>query len=110
MDTRERRKLGCLQPARHLGPAQDGPAVEELDHLRLDRRGLVVRQRDGGDDGVAVQADRLETLRRAFDATVRDPEFLADAAKTRFTVGSITGEELQKLVGEVTSLSPALLD
>ena len=57
-----------------------------------------------------VPTDRLETLRRAFDATVRDPEFLADAARTRLTVNPITGEELQKLVTEVTNLSPALLD
>jgi tripartite-type tricarboxylate transporter receptor subunit TctC len=57
-----------------------------------------------------VPADRLETLRRAFDATVRDPEFLADAARTRLTVNPITGEELQKLVTEVTNLPPALLD
>jgi tripartite-type tricarboxylate transporter receptor subunit TctC len=57
-----------------------------------------------------VPADRLEALRRAFDATMRDPEFLAEAQRTRLTVNSITGEELQKLVGDVTSLAPALLE
>jgi tripartite-type tricarboxylate transporter receptor subunit TctC len=57
-----------------------------------------------------IPADRLEALRRAFDATMKDPEFLADAARTRLTVDPITGEELQKLVGEVANLSPALMD
>ena len=54
-------------------------------------------------------ADRVEALRRAFDATMKDPEFLADAEKTKLTVGAMTGEELQKLVGHVSNLSPALL-
>jgi tripartite-type tricarboxylate transporter receptor subunit TctC len=54
-------------------------------------------------------ADRVEALRRAFDATMKDPEFLADAEKTKLTVGAMTGEELQKLVGQVSNLSPALL-
>lgn len=55
-------------------------------------------------------ADRISALRRAFDATVKDPEFLAEAARTKLTVGPLAGEALQKLVGEVTNLSPALLE
>ena len=50
----------------------------------------------------------MTALRRAFDATMKDPEFLADAQRTKLTVGPITGEELQKLVAEVSDLSPAL--
>jgi len=57
-----------------------------------------------------VPADRVTALRRAFDATVKDPEFIADAKKTRLTLGPITGEELQKLVVGVSNLSPALLE
>jgi tripartite-type tricarboxylate transporter receptor subunit TctC len=57
-----------------------------------------------------VPADRVTALRRAFDATMRDPEFLADAQRTKLTVGPITGEELQKLVAEVSDLPPALLE
>ena len=55
-------------------------------------------------------ADRVTALRRAFDATMKDPEFLADAERTKLTVGPLPGEELQKLVAEVTDLPPALLD
>jgi tripartite-type tricarboxylate transporter receptor subunit TctC len=57
-----------------------------------------------------VPADRMAALRRAFDATVKDPEFLADAKKTNLTVGPITGEDLQKLVSEVSDLAPDLLE
>lgn len=54
--------------------------------------------------------DRVETLRRAFDATMKDPEFLAEAAKTKLTVGPMGGEELQSLVGEVAAISPEILE
>jgi tripartite-type tricarboxylate transporter receptor subunit TctC len=55
-------------------------------------------------------ADRVAALRRAFDAMTKDPEFIEDATKLKLTLGSITGEELQKLVGEVSALSPELLE
>src|SRR4029077_13908288 len=51
-------------------------------------------------------ADRVAALRRAFDATVKDPEFLAEAARSQLTIGPLAGEELQNLVGEVSGLSP----
>jgi tripartite-type tricarboxylate transporter receptor subunit TctC len=57
-----------------------------------------------------VPADRLTALRRAFDATMADADFLADAQKTKLGVSPLTGEELQKLVVEVSNLSPALLE
>jgi tripartite-type tricarboxylate transporter receptor subunit TctC len=58
----------------------------------------------------AVAPDRLTALRRAFDATMKDPEFLAEADKLRLGVSPMTGEELQKLVAQVSGLTPALLE
>lgn len=55
-------------------------------------------------------ADRVEALRRAFDETMKDPEFLAEAAKLQLSVNPIPGEELQKLVASVSNLSPDLLE
>lgn len=57
-----------------------------------------------------VPADRLSVLRRAFDATMKDPELLAEAQKIKVGVNPMTGEELQKLVVEVSNLPPALLE
>jgi tripartite-type tricarboxylate transporter receptor subunit TctC len=54
--------------------------------------------------------DRVEALRRAFDATMKDPEFLTEAERTKLTVGPLAGEELQKLVAEVSSLTPELIE
>ena len=57
-----------------------------------------------------VPADRLAALRRAFDATMKDPELLADAQRINVGVSPLSGEELQRLVAEASELPPALLD
>jgi len=46
-----------------------------------------------------VAAPRLQALRRAFDATMTDPAFLAEAEKQRLEVQPVTGERLQDIVG-----------
>jgi tripartite-type tricarboxylate transporter receptor subunit TctC len=56
-----------------------------------------------------VPQERLTALRRAFDATMKDPEFLDEAQKTKLTVGPLSGEALQKLVNSVSNLSPEML-
>ena len=56
-----------------------------------------------------VPPERLTALRRAFDATMKDPEFLADAKKTKLTVGPMRGEDLQKLISTVSNLTPEML-
>jgi tripartite-type tricarboxylate transporter receptor subunit TctC len=54
-----------------------------------------------------IPAERLAILRRAFDATVRDPRFLGLAGKAGVTVeGPMTGEELAALVVKVSNTSP----
>jgi tripartite-type tricarboxylate transporter receptor subunit TctC len=48
-----------------------------------------------------LPADKATLLRRAFDATMRDPEFLADAAKIQADVQPTSGEDAQKLVARI---------
>jgi tripartite-type tricarboxylate transporter receptor subunit TctC len=57
-----------------------------------------------------VPADRVSALRRAFDASMKDPELLADAQRMNVGVSPLAGEDLQRLVVEVSQLPPALLD
>ena len=45
-----------------------------------------------------IPADRVNILRRAFDATIKDPEFLAEIEKSRQEFQPASGEELQKLI------------
>ena len=53
-----------------------------------------------------VPADRVAVLRRAFDATVKDPAFLGEATMARIDIDPLGGEEVQTLVDEV-SQTPA---
>ncbi len=49
----------------------------------------------------AVPADRIKILREGFDATVKDPDFLADAAKQRLPVAPKNGDEALKTVDDI---------
>jgi tripartite-type tricarboxylate transporter receptor subunit TctC len=49
----------------------------------------------------AVPVDRLGMLRRAFDETMRDPEFLADARKIRHPVTPKIAAEALKIVDDI---------
>jgi len=53
-----------------------------------------------------VPAARVSALRRAFAATMRDPAFIADAAKLQLEIDPMTGEELQGLIGELGRTPP----
>src|SRR5262245_31769291 len=57
-----------------------------------------------------TQADRIAALRRAFDATMQDPAFMAELKAQRVELGPMSGEELQKLVVEVGTVSPDIID
>jgi tripartite-type tricarboxylate transporter receptor subunit TctC len=48
-----------------------------------------------------VPADRAQALRRAFDATLKDPAFLAEAEKLKLDVNPVTGEEVDRLIAEL---------
>lgn len=57
-----------------------------------------------------VPAQRVATLRHAFDSMTADPAFLADARKARLEVEPIHGERLQELVHQMMMSSPELVD
>jgi tripartite-type tricarboxylate transporter receptor subunit TctC len=53
-----------------------------------------------------IPPDRVKILRDAFNATMKDPEFLADLNKRKFELDPTTGEELEKIVKEAMSQPP----
>ena len=57
-----------------------------------------------------VPPERLTALRRAFDAALRDPEFIADAEKTRAEIDHMGGEELQALIEAIAATPRDVLD
>ena len=56
-----------------------------------------------------VPAERLAALRRAFDATMRDAEFLAEAKKRNMDVNPTSGEDLQALAANVANTPVVLI-
>jgi hypothetical protein len=53
-----------------------------------------------------VPEARVQALRRAFDATMRDPGFIADAAQLQLELSPMTGEEVQALVAKLAATPP----
>jgi tripartite-type tricarboxylate transporter receptor subunit TctC len=50
-----------------------------------------------------VPAERVAVLRQAFDAMMKDPAYLADAAKAGLDVSPVSGEKIQKIVAELVN-------
>jgi len=53
-----------------------------------------------------VPAERVEALRRAFDATMKDKEFLAEADKLKIEIEPLTGEQVAEVVKKVSATHP----
>jgi tripartite-type tricarboxylate transporter receptor subunit TctC len=45
--------------------------------------------------------ERLAMLRKAFDETMRDPDFVADVTKSRLKVTPITGADMDRMIAEM---------
>lgn len=56
-----------------------------------------------------VPPDRLAALRRAFNATMKDPAFLAEAARGQIDISPSTGEHAEKIVADVLRTPPDVL-
>jgi tripartite-type tricarboxylate transporter receptor subunit TctC len=49
-----------------------------------------------------VPAARVEALRRAFDATMKDADYIADADKLKIDLDPLTGEQVAQLIEQVS--------
>jgi len=56
-----------------------------------------------------VPAERVEALRRAFDATMKDEGFVADATKIGFEVDPLSGEQVQASVAALAHTPPEVV-
>lgn len=84
----------------------DAPAMLELARTEADRAALTMMfaRTEYGRPYFAppdVPRPRIEALRRAFDATMHDPDFMADAAQLQLELSPMRGEEVQALVAEL---------
>jgi tripartite-type tricarboxylate transporter receptor subunit TctC len=89
----------------------DVPTMQDLGKNELDKRVLTFISVDSAISrplvtSPGVPPDRVEALRRAFDATMKDPAFLAEAENSKTDINPMTGEEAQK-IAEATINTPA---
>ena len=56
-----------------------------------------------------VPMDRVEALRRAFDTTMKDADFLAEAAKTNMDISPSRGETAQEIAASLIDTDPRVL-
>jgi hypothetical protein len=92
----------------------DAPLMIELAKAEADRAALAMlfgRTEYGRPYFLppGVPADRVEALRRAFDATMKDGAFIADAAKIGLTPRPLTGEQVQALIGDLAKTPPEVV-
>jgi tripartite-type tricarboxylate transporter receptor subunit TctC len=57
-----------------------------------------------------VPEERIAILRRAFDATMKDPAFLADAEKMQIEVDPVAGETMQNVVARIATFDRSVID
>jgi len=57
-----------------------------------------------------VPQDRLEAIRKAFRATLQDPEYLAATAKSGLLADGMTGQQIQALLQTLYSMPPAIAE
>lgn len=96
------------------GMAPDVPYI--LDIAPNDNARQIIRfLTEGGELGRpfiaarAVPHERIEILRQAFAATVKDPDLLAEAKAQRLPVSPRTGAEAEKIVEQLYATPPAII-
>lgn len=57
-----------------------------------------------------VPPDRVKALRDAFEATMQDPEFLAEAARQKLIINPVSGEKIAALLDRVYASPRDILD
>jgi tripartite-type tricarboxylate transporter receptor subunit TctC len=56
-----------------------------------------------------IPPERLNALRQAFDATMKDPQFLSDAQRQDLEVRPVSGTEAAALINEIYASPPAVV-
>lgn len=56
-----------------------------------------------------IPAERVKALQDAFDKTMKDPEFLADAKKAKQEINPASGPAVKAIVDKIFTTSPALV-
>ena len=58
----------------------------------------------------SLPGDRVNTVRRAFDAAMKDPELLAEVNKAKLDFEPATGEEIAKIVAQTSNVEASVIE
>ena len=99
--------LNKLKELPNVPSALDLVSGHDKDVLEL----ILIRQEMGRPFALppGVPADRIATLRRAFDATLKDPAFAAEAQKINLEIDPLTGEEIAGLLQKAYGAPKAVI-
>jgi tripartite-type tricarboxylate transporter receptor subunit TctC len=102
------KKITVIAQAGPRAPDLDAPSLEDMARTPDERRiiELVVSGTQFGRPFAITPGtpeERVKALRAAFDAVMKDPDFLADAASLNFDVTPVSGETLDKIAVKVVS-------
>jgi tripartite-type tricarboxylate transporter receptor subunit TctC len=109
------KKINLLVQTEPKARDLDIPSVQELAHNDEDRQVIaLIVSGDALGKPLAmtpnVPPERVKALRDAFDATVKDPEFIKAAAAARIEVNPIRGVALQSTVKKVLATPKHLVE
>jgi hypothetical protein len=55
-----------------------------------------------------VPRERAQQVRSAFDRTLADPDFLADAKKSNLVIGTVAGDDLKRIILDLFKLESSV--
>jgi tripartite-type tricarboxylate transporter receptor subunit TctC len=97
-------------------PNLDQPVPYAVDLAKTEADKSLVRLLSGADPlgrpyvaSKQVPRERMEALRRAFDATMKDPQFLAEAAKMDLPISPINGATAERMITEIYKAPESLV-
>jgi len=115
----DRISKGELTPIVQVGLTREKelPNVPLMQELTSDPKAKIVLKFVSGGSAIGrslaappgVPADRIAALRKAFDATVKDPGLLADAKKRRALVIPKSGAAVQAIVMDILATKPDIV-
>jgi tripartite-type tricarboxylate transporter receptor subunit TctC len=113
--TEKKIRILYAQGAHRIAGLPDDPALMDL---AVDERSRQILRllASGPDIGRTIVAEpgippeRADALRRAFMATMQDPDFVAEIEKRHLAIEPLSGEEVQKMVASLVATPKELVD
>jgi tripartite-type tricarboxylate transporter receptor subunit TctC len=103
MATKKHPDLQNVPLAYDLAKTDSDRKVLELIFSRLDMAYPFVAPPD-------VPADKLKALRAAFEATMKDPEFLAEAKRQSLEIDPVSGDQIAAMLRKVYASPPEVIE